>query len=73
MKKIFIIMITCIVLAGWKSAGYCQDESSDDNDIGQSESQISQDLGFEINGDQSQAESEVDQVDRSMDTGGSGL
>ena len=81
MKKIVILIMACLLVAGWKVAGYCQDEGgagegmadvgeADNSVIEQSESQISQGLDSEISSDQSQAEGEVDQVDSSMSVSG---
>lgn len=74
--KILLLISACLIFAGWNIAGHCQDGDGSDtgmeSGIDQSESLIGQNIDSEISGERSQAESEVSQVDTSMDTGGDG-
>lgn len=67
MKKILMgIMIICVAVACLGMVAHCQDDSM----IEQSESQIDQNLSYEISSQQAEAQSEVNQVDASMDITG---
>ncbi|MFH0764404.1 MAG: hypothetical protein V1927_05320 [Candidatus Omnitrophota bacterium] len=73
MEKIAVLIITCLFLAGWGIAGYCQDEGESDagtdSGIEQSESVIGENLDSEIEENQAQAEADIGQMEESMDIG----
>ena len=67
MRKVLIVTIMAsLFFFGSSKAGHCQDFGGDDSAIEQSESQMGQDLSSEINSEQSEAQSEVGQIDSSM-------
>lgn len=68
-KRIILSLVVCAGLVWWSIPGYCQYESASEGGVERSEDEVSQDLGSEIGGDQSQADSGVDQVESSMDSG----
>lgn len=72
MRKIAIVLVVLTLTAGWNSPCYCQDTSSDEAAIDQSESQAGQGLGSEEASDEAQGQAEVGGMDASMNTGGDG-
>jgi len=69
MKKLVILAVACLFLAGWGVTGYCQDEGGFDSGES-SEQSLDSGLESEIGEDQSESESGIDNMELSMDTGG---
>lgn len=71
MKKILTaVMIICAAVAGFNMAVYCQDDGPDDRIVDQSEFEADENLSSEISDERAEAESQVSEVDASMDITG---
>ena len=70
MKKAVILIMACLLLTGWKTVGYCQDQGgTDDSAIEQSESQIGQNLDSEINSEAASGTADMERADEESQSG----